>query len=67
MPKPKHPSESGEPLLIPIGEAARRLGVSADTLRRWEESGHLHPVRTLGGQRRYSAALIDAMAGRRSA
>ncbi len=49
--------ESG---LIPIGEAAIRLGVSIDTLRRWDESGKLRATRkSPGGSRYYSEKDID--------
>ena len=34
-----------------IGQAATLLGVSVDTLRRWEEEGSLVTVRSGGGQR----------------
>ena len=38
-----------------IAALARRTGVAADTLRKWEQRyGVLHPTRTAGGQRRYS-------------
>ena len=39
--------------LISIGEAAKLLGVSPTTLRRWEASGRLVPERTRGDRRRY--------------
>ncbi len=39
---------------ISIGEAAKLLGVSTKTLRRWEVQGKLKSTeRTVGGQRRY--------------
>lgn len=34
-----------------IGQAAGLLGVSVDTVRRWEEEGRIETVRTEGGQR----------------
>jgi len=34
-----------------IGQAAELLGVGVETLRRWEEEGALHTVRSAGGQR----------------
>ena len=39
--------------LVDIAEAAKALGVSTITLRRWEQSGKLIPERTKGGHRRY--------------
>ena len=37
-----------------IAAVARRTGIGADTLRKWEQRyGVLHPGRTSGGQRRY--------------
>ncbi|NEP52898.1 MAG: IS607 family transposase [Moorea sp. SIO3C2] len=41
-----------------VSEAADYLGVSADTLRRWEEEGKLIPERTKGGHRRYDVAQL---------
>src|ERR1017187_8770535 len=38
---------------IKIGEAAKLLGVSIQTLRRWEESGYLVPTRKSIGKTRY--------------
>lgn len=43
---------------VSIGTAAQALGVSTSTLRRWEASGRLTPVRTEGGQRRYDLAAL---------
>lgn len=39
--------------LIPIGEAARLLGVSIMTLRRWDESGRFPAIRKQEGGDRY--------------
>src|SRR5437660_12295370 len=40
---------------MPIGELSRRVGVSADLLRKWERRyGVLQPGRTAGNQRLYS-------------
>lgn len=44
-----------------IGQAAQQLGVSTDTLRRWESEGRIHPARTLKGHRRYTDEDIDAL------
>src|SRR3982750_1617142 len=38
-----------------IAALAKRTGVPADTIRKWEQRyGVLRPARTVGGQRRYS-------------
>ncbi len=47
-------SQDGDPATMPIGEVARRTGVTVPTLRAWERRyGLLVPVRTAGGHRRY--------------
>ena len=38
---------------VSIGEAAEIIGVTENTLRRWEQAGRLIPQRTPGGHRRY--------------
>ena len=43
---------------VSIGEAAKALGVSITTLRRWEAEGRLMPERTAGRQRRYDLAKL---------
>ena len=46
--------------LVPIQEAAQALGVSTQTLRRWEREGKLLPdERTAGGRRRYDLARLQ--------
>ncbi len=40
---------------LTIGEAARAIGVSADTLRRWDRAGKLHTVRDERNRRRVPA------------
>lgn len=44
-----------------IGQAAQQLGVSTDTLRRWESEGRILPARTLKGHRRYTREDIEAL------
>src|SRR3990167_4922090 len=44
--------------LINISQAAKILGVSASTLRRWEKEKKLIPVRTQGLQRRYEISQL---------
>jgi len=45
--------------LIAIGKAAELLGVSVDTLRRWDKSGKLPVVKSTGGHRLYSRFQIE--------
>lgn len=44
--------------LLTIGEVAGRSGVAATTLRYYEQIGLLAPPARLGGQRRYSDAVL---------
>lgn len=44
--------------LVSVGEAAKVLGVSITTLRRWEASGRLAAEHTAGGHRRYDLAKL---------
>jgi molybdopterin-binding protein len=47
-----------------IGEAARAIGVSADTLRRWERAGKLRTTRDERGRRRIPRKEVERLAGR---
>jgi molybdopterin-binding protein len=47
MVKPQEPS----PGRLRVGQAAEMLGVTVETLRRWETDGRLHMTRSVGGQR----------------
>jgi DNA-binding transcriptional MerR regulator len=43
---------------IPIGEAARRLGMRTSTLRYYEERGLVRPAARIGGKRYYGPAEL---------
>jgi excisionase family DNA binding protein len=45
---------------LTTSEAARHLGVSMSTIRRWSDMGYLSSYRTPGGQRRFSVEQLDA-------
>lgn len=45
---------------LSIGEAAKRLGVSVQTLRRWDMDGKLVAERTPGGRRRYRVEDVSS-------
>lgn len=47
--------------LIPIGDAARILGVSLETVRRWNAAGRITAMRTVGGQRRFKRSDVEAL------
>jgi len=46
-----------------IQEAAARLGIPLQKLRRWDAQGVLVARRTNGGHRRYAREIIDGLAG----
>jgi excisionase family DNA binding protein len=45
--------------MLRVGQAAVKLGVHPQTLRRWENEGKLTPVKTPGGQRRYTEKEVN--------
>ena len=45
--------------LLSIGEAAKRLGVPASTLRGWADRGLIAAVRTPTGHRRFDPTEIE--------
>ena len=52
-------SRQGSRLGLSTSQAARELGVSLGTVRRWADMGYLNAYRTPGGQRRFSREQID--------
>ncbi len=44
-----------------LGDAARLIGVSVDTLRRWDRSGKLDTTRDASGRRRVSAKEVERL------
>jgi molybdopterin-binding protein len=49
---------------LSLGEAARALAVSQDTLRRWDRAGKLRTVRDERNRRRVPAAEVERLAAR---
>jgi putative resolvase len=45
---------------LPIGKVAKEIGVTLDTLRRWEKEGKITSERTPGGHRRYDLDQVLA-------
>jgi|SRR5579883_599138 predicted site-specific integrase-resolvase len=52
---------------VGIGQAAAELGVSRDTLRRWEAAGKITVERTPSGHRRYDLVQLRGLVPSRSA
>jgi molybdopterin-binding protein len=52
------------PRQLTLGEAAQAIGVSADTLRRWDRSGKLRTVRDERNRRRVTEAEVARLTGR---
>ena len=50
---------TARPLGLSTSQAARELGVSLGTVRRWSDMGYLQSYRTPGGQRRFSVEHIE--------
>lgn len=51
--------------LYRVPEAARRLSISAPTLKLWIRGGRIRSVKTPGGHHRIPGAEIDRLAGKR--
>ena len=47
--------------LMRVGEFARRLGVSTQTVKRWLNRGEVEYVRLPGGERRIPEAELDRL------
>jgi len=50
---------------VSISQAAKELGVTAKTLRGWEEQGKIDAERTVGGHRRYDLAKLQGLVPRK--
>jgi putative resolvase len=49
--------------LLNIKEASDYLNISQETLRNWDKSGKLPPIKTVGGHRRYQKETLDELIG----
>jgi len=47
-------------LVFTSSQAARYLGVSLATIRRWTDAGYISCYRTPGGQRRFAREQLDS-------
>jgi molybdopterin-binding protein len=48
---------------LPAADAARQLGISLDTLRRWDRQGRIHTERDARNRRLVSVAEIERLRG----
>jgi molybdopterin-binding protein len=48
---------------LSLGEAAKALGVSVDTLRRWDRAGRLKTTRDPRNRRRVPASEVERLSG----
>ena len=53
----------GVDILLRIGDAASRLGLTVTTLQRWDRQGKIRVVRTLGGMRRIPLSEVHRLMG----
>ena len=61
-PQPTGSSDAAKEQLFRVGEVARLAGLPAHVLRYWEtEFAELHPTKSHGGQRLYSADDIETI------
>ncbi len=56
-------TQSGEPLLK-AADAAHALGISLDTLRRWDREGRIRVVRDPGNRRLVPRGEVERLSGR---
>lgn len=60
IPDPRHEEPQVErQLVFTSSQAARYLGVSLATIRRWADAGYISCYRTPGSQRRFSRRQLD--------
>lgn len=61
LPKGNNMTHANKSDLISVGQAAERLGIAINTLRRWTKAGVISAARTVGKHRRYYRADVDAL------
>lgn len=58
------PARSGQKDLLTVGAAAKAIGVSPDTLRRWEKNGQIKATRDGRGRRLIDPSEVERLSGR---
>jgi len=54
-----------QPALLTIKNSSNLLGISTKTLRRWEKSGKIQAIRTVGGHRRFRLEDLNNLKGKK--
>ncbi|GAA2022288.1 helix-turn-helix domain-containing protein [Pseudokineococcus marinus] len=54
-------SEHSQNDLLSVSQAAALVGVSLDTIRRWDNDGRIQSVRTPTGHRRFRRGDVEAL------
>jgi len=57
------PSQSREPGTLSAAQAARALGISLDTLRRWDRAGRIEVGRDAANRRVVAASEVERLRG----
>jgi excisionase family DNA binding protein len=52
-----------KPKKLTTSQVATLFGVDERTVRRWDDEGKLHAVRTLGGARRFDVDEVERLTG----
>jgi molybdopterin-binding protein len=58
------PSRSSSHRLMKVGDAARALGISLDTLRRWDRDGRIRVIRDRSNRRMVPVSEVERLSGR---
>jgi molybdopterin-binding protein len=61
------PGSANRDTILRVGQAAEMLGVSVETIRRWEAEGRLRTERSAGGQRMVPIAEVTRLLAERRA
>lgn len=61
----KTSTQTDAPIALRVGQAAEMLGVTVETLRRWEADGRLEMERSTGGQRLVSISDVTRLLAER--
>jgi len=60
----RRPSPTPSPRVLRASEAARALGISLDTLRRWDRDGRIRVLRDRANRRMVPVSEVERMSGR---